>query len=174
MAEFNQCSGLMTDEEYSTYSDMYDKLLLEGTDPTQILLNLQNDLQVNLVSKLPERNIKPEDVKTRGELVDWLRKQKDCVDDEFRELLNSIGGMSNGEKAASSVWKDWKAQNVEMRSMTVDSLSSEDKLEMLFEMIDIMHFINNMIIGMGMTAKDVFILYCLKNKENFNRHNNSY
>ena len=173
-AEYNSCAGLVDDTEYTKFSELYDELQAGNKDAYQTLLDLQNLLQVNLVKRLPERNIEPFSIETKGELVDWLRKQKDCIDDEFRELITSVGGMSTGAKNASSVWKDWKAKNIEVRNERIVDMSSADKLEMLFEMVDIMHFVNNMLLGLKMTSKDLFILYCIKNKENFNRHDNGY
>jgi hypothetical protein len=99
----------------------------------------------------------------------------DCLTDEFRELKNAIGGMSNGEKAASAVWKSWKANNVAMRAEFLEDMSKEDMLELRFEVIDMMHFFVNILLATGLTdAKDVFRLYMLKNLENIDRQNRSY
>jgi hypothetical protein len=123
---------------------------------------------------LPDRNIKPADIQNKGQLVDWIDRNFDAIQDEFRELKTSIGGMSNGEKAASSVWKAWKADNANQRAMTIDSMTEEDRLEMVFEMIDIMHFVVNMLLALKIESKDLYVLYMLKNLENARRYNSGY
>ncbi|AZV01087.1 hypothetical protein KNU35_gp144 [Escherichia phage vB_EcoM_005] len=103
-----------------------------------------------------------------------LREQKDCIDDEFRELLTSLGEMSKGEKDASAVWKKWKARYPEAQAKPISEMSPEDQLEIKFELIDIMHFVFNMAIGLNMSAEEMFKLYYLKNKHNFERQDNGY
>ncbi|MCO0615535.1 hypothetical protein M8756_19920, partial [Lutimaribacter sp. EGI FJ00015] len=78
------------------------------------------------------------------------------------------------EKAASAVWKPWKAQHVEMQSKKIKDLSPEDQLEIKFELIDQLHFFLNKIMALGMTAEEVFKLYYLKNAENFARQDRGY
>jgi hypothetical protein len=82
--------------------------------------------------------------------------------------------MSNGEKDASGVWKAWKANNLEKRSTLIKDLSPEDQLEVKFELIDMAHFFLNMFVALGMDSQEIFELYFLKNKENFDRQNNGY
>lgn len=171
MAEFNSCAGLIKDKEkFDELSKMY-----EGSkDPFQEIIDMQRALQTVLAQKLPDRNIKPADIQNKGQLVDWIDRNFDAIQDEFRELKTSIGGMSNGEKAASSVWKAWKADNVNQRAMTIDSMTEEDRLEMVFEMIDIMHFVVNMLLALKIESKDLYVLYMLKNLENARRYNSGY
>lgn len=172
MAHFNECSQLIAGVDKA--QDAYNDVLKGNDDPLQIMLDMQKSLQVRLATDKPEYNRHPDDLATAGEVVDWMRNQKDYIDDEFRELLTSLGGMSNGEKAASSVWKPWKAQHAEYRNRRIDELSPEDQLEIKFEMIDILHFVLNMFQGLGMTSEELFKLYYLKNLENFKRQDNGY
>ncbi|MDP1183596.1 dCTP pyrophosphatase, partial [Klebsiella pneumoniae] len=79
-----------------------------------------------------------------------------------------------GEKAASAVWKPWKADHVAKQETYIKDMSGKDQLEIKFEMIDILHFILNMFIALGMDAEEVFKLYFLKNAENFARQDNGY
>ncbi|MFP9216538.1 dUTP diphosphatase, partial [Enterococcus faecalis] len=111
---------------------------------------------------------------TAGDVVSWMREQKDCIDDEFRELLTSLGEMSRGEKEASAVWKKWKARYIEAQEKRIDEMSPEDQLEIKFELVDIFHFVLNMFVGLGMNAEEIFKLYYLKNKHNFERQDNGY
>lgn len=172
MAHFNECSGLIAGVDKA--QGAYDNAIIEGTDPLQIMLDMQKSLQVRLAKDKPEYNQHPDELATAGDVVAWLRNQKDYVDDEFRELLTSLGGMSNGEKAASSVWKPWKAQHAEFRNRRIDELPPEDQLEIKFEMIDILHFVLNMFHGLGLSAEEIFKLYYLKNAENFARQDRGY
>lgn len=172
MAHFNECSGLIAGVDKA--QGAYDNAIIKGTDPLQVMLDMQKSLQVRLAKDKPEYNQHPDDLATAGEVVDWLRNQKDYIDDEFRELLTSLGGMSNGEKDASAVWKPWKAQHAERRETLINDLSPKDQLEIKFELIDIMHFVFNMAIGLGMSAEELFKLYYLKNLENFKRQDTGY
>lgn len=173
MAHFNECSGLIAgvDKAEEAY---FNALIHEDKDPLQVMLDMQKSLQVRLAKEKPEYNEHPDNLATAGEVVDWLRNQKDYIDDEFRELLTSLGGMSNGEKDASAVWKPWKAQHGERRETLINDLSPEDQLEIKFEMIDILHFVLNMFQGLGLSAEEIFKLYYLKNHENFERQNRGY
>lgn len=171
MAEFNSCSSLIKDKsKLDELVDMYAK----SSDPFQEILDMQKMLQSMLADKLPERNIHPDDIATKGQLIDWLDKNFDAIQDEFRELKTSVGGMSNGEKAASSVWKSWKTDNVSQRNSNIDDMQEDDKLEMAFEFIDIMHFVANMMLSLKLTSKDLYVLYMLKNIENARRYQSGY
>ncbi|AEO97018.1 dCTP pyrophosphatase [Salmonella phage vB_SenM-AKM_NP4] len=172
MAHFNECSQLISGNEKA--ENAYYDAVNAGIDPLQVMLDMQKSLQVRLANDKPDYNRNPDDLAKAGEVVDWLRNQKDYIDDEFRELLTSLGGMSNGEKAASSVWKPWKAQHAELRNRLISEMSSKDQLEIKFEMIDILHFVLNMFQGLGMSAEEIFKLYYLKNAENFERQNRGY
>jgi hypothetical protein len=172
--EFNSCSNLVDKDSYYEISKLYDDLLKSGKDPFTEMLGLQTMLQKELNTKLPLHNPDPTKLETLGEKLYWLRRNKDSIDDEFRELVTSLGGMSKGEKDASAVWKPWKSKHDELQNMKFSDHIDSDKLEILFEMVDIWHFVLSMFIGLDMTAKDVFILYFLKNKENLNRYENNY
>lgn len=170
MAEFNSCASLIEGENLNKVLDM----LNQSPDLLQDMLDMQNKLQTTLAQKLPEHNIAPSDIQTKGELVSWVDSNFDAIMDEFRELKNAIGGMSNGEKAASAVWKKWKANHGVMQNEKLDDMSKEDKLELMFECIDIWHFVMNLFLGLKLDSKDIYTLYMLKNFENLNRYNNGY
>ncbi|QDB71680.1 nucleoside triphosphate pyrophosphohydrolase [Klebsiella phage Marfa] len=172
MAHFNECSQLIDGVDKAQAA--YDSHIAKHSDPLQVMLDMQKSLQVRLAIDKPEHNAHPDALARAGDVVDWLRNQKDYIDDEFRELLTSLGGMSNGEKDASAVWKPWKAQHAERRNTLISELSPKDQLEIKFEMIDILHFVLNMFQGLGMTAEEIFKLYYLKNAENFARQDRGY
>lgn len=173
MAHFNECSQLIAgaDKAEARYAGIVRQ---SGGDPLQVMLDMQKSLQVRLAKDKPEHNAHPDELQTAGQVLDWLRNQKDYVDDEFRELITSLGGMSNGEKAASAVWKPWKADHAAKRNTKISEMSDKDQLEIKFEMIDILHFVLNMFQALGMDADEIFKLYFLKNAENFARQDNGY
>ena len=173
MAHFNECSGLIAgvDKAEEAY---FNALIHEDKDPLQVMLDMQKSLQVRLANDKPEICYHPDNLKTAGDVVAWMREQKDCIDDEFRELLTSLGEMSKGEKDASAVWKKWKARYPEAQAKPISEMSPEDQLEIKFELVDIFHFVLNMVTGLNMTAEELFKLYYLKNKANFERQDNGY
>lgn len=170
---FNSCAHLVNPEDLAEAEDLYNKLLQTQNNPFEYMMGLQLQLQKDLHEKLPERNPVPTELETCGEILDWIRANDDAIDDERRELYTALGGMSNGNQA-SSVWKNWRGNNIEYRNRKFSDLSEEDRLEVLFENSDQIHFILNQILALGLTAKDVFILYTLKNMENIRRYNTGY
>lgn len=174
MAHFNECAQLVSPETLAPATQAYIDAKLNGENPFDIMINMQRSLQKRLAKDKPERNPDPDSLETAGQIVDWMRIQKDSMDDEFRELLTSLGGMSNGEKDASAVWKNWKARNLELRNVKIADMSPADQLEIRFELIDALHFFINQIIALGMDGQDIFELYYLKNAENFARQDRGY
>jgi len=172
--EFNSCSKLVNAEAFKEAEELYNKILLKGENPTQMMFDLQLSLQQELAEKLPKYNADPSKLETMGEIIDHLQRQDDSIADETRELYLSLGEMSRGDKEASAIFKPWKARHDEARNRKFDEISQEDKLEILFEMIDQIHFVMNKMIGLKMDAKDMFILYYLKQKENMRRYNSGY
>lgn len=167
MAEFNSCASLIEDKD--SVQEILTKLK-ESKNPMQDMLDMQNWLQSILAEKLPTYNIKPVDIQTKGQLIKWLDGNFDAIMDEFRELKTSVGGMSNGEKNASAVWKKWKTNHEDMINEKISDMPESDRLEMVMEMIDIYHFVLNMFLALGLTADDIYLLYHLKNLENFKRY----
>ena len=172
MAHFNQCSQLVNGIEDAQKEG--ESIRSNGEQYIDVMMDMQRALQTKLAIEKPEMNLNPQDLDTAGKVVDWMRTQKDCIDDEFRELLTSLGGMSGGEKDASGVWKAWKANNLQKRATLISDLSPEDQLEIKFELIDIWHFFLNMNVALGLDSQEIFELYYLKNKENFDRQNRGY
>ncbi len=172
MAHFNECSQLIAgaDKAEARYAGIVRQT---GGDPLQVMLDMQKSLQVRLANDR-EYCYHPDKLKTAGDVVGWMREQKDCIDDEFRELLTSLGEMHRGDKDASAVWKKWKSRYTEAQNKPISEMSLEDQLEIKFELIDIMHFVFNMAIGLNMSAEEMFKLYFLKNVENFARQDSGY
>lgn len=174
MGEFNSCAGLVAPEKYDEASSLYDKLLSEGKDPYQTMLDMQNSLQVKLAGTYPDRAKRPEDLNTIGEIYDWIRDQKTAIDDEWSEMVSALPGVNMAEKDRSAIWKKWKKNHPTLREKKLEELTREELLELLFEKIDIVHFDMNVELALRMSAKDRFVLYYLKNAENFRRYESGY
>ena len=173
MSEFNSCASLVNTHDLRVAEELYDDLLNSGKDPMQFLLNLQNTLQERM-AKQHGRVKAPKEIVTKGELYDFIHDQKVAFDDEFRELVDAIAGMSLPEKDRSAIWKKWKGKYEALRGEEVSSLSREDRLELMFEAIDAAHFFNNILLALDIDARTMFVMYCLKNAANIERQNTGY
>lgn len=170
--QFNPCANLGTEEEIARIKDEMFNFLEQGINPLSVMLDMQKSLQVKLAQDKPESNMHPDELKTCGEILQWLKNQDDYIQDETRELYTALGGMSNPKPNA--VWKPWRAEYTEYQNRLFTDLSKEDQLEVKFELIDIFHFTLNKFIALGMSSSDIFALYYLKNKENFERQKRQY
>ena len=149
----NQCADLKIPEENFSFQDM---------------LDLQRNLQIDLAQRLPETNIDPTMIETKGELKEWFRDNRDAISDEFTELIEAIGGND------SAIWKKWKNNHNSLGKQRVDMLSDNEMLELKYEAIDIMHFVNNIFIALKMDAKEIGRMYAAKNAENLRRYKSKY
>lgn len=173
MSEFNKCAALVNTKDLLAAETMYASLLNSNKDPMQALLDLQNSLQED-ISEKHGRVPAPKKIKTKGELYQFVLDQKIAIDDEWREMVEAIAGMSLDPKDRSALWKKWKKQYGEVRAGLTEDLSPEDRLELMFEAIDICHFWNNVLLALDIDAKTMFVLYFLKNAENFSRQERGY
>ena len=173
MAEFNSCASLINDEKIKECNKLYEDLLSEGKDPLEYMLNAQNSLQVHL-SETVEGNKNPADLKTIGEIYDWLRDNKVALDDEFREVVDALPGMNLPEKDRSALWKKWKANHLKLRQKEISELEPNELKELKFELIDMWHFFMNMMLGLKISSKELFTYYYYKNLENIRRYNSGY
>lgn len=173
MSEFNACAQLVNTEDLQKANTAYQEAIKAGKDPVQIMMDMQTSLQIKLANKFPETVKDPTKLETCGELIDWMRLMDDAIDDETRELYVALGGMSNG-KEASALSKMWKKNHATARAKKFSEHSVDDQLEAKFELIDAFHFFLCKLIALGITAEDLFVLYYLKNAENFERQENGY
>ena len=172
MAEFNSCAHLLDNIDEATKK--YNEIRKNGGSPFNELLKLQNSLQHNLKERLG-RTIPPDELKTKGELVDFLFDQKRAFDDEFMELIHACAGSNKSDKEQTSIWKKWKSEYTQLRAEDInEGLTEEEIHEKNFELCDLTHFFLNMILALGLTEKELFEYYYMKNKENFNRYQNGY
>lgn len=173
MTEFNTCAHLADDLKIA--AEKYQNLINAGVSPFNYLLNLQNQLQMDLEQRYPGRTIAPENLKTKGELVDFLMDQKRAIDDEFQELIHAVAGTNKSAKDQTSIWKKWKSNYESLRAERInEGLTEEEQLERAFEAIDIFHFWNNVLLALGLDEQKIFELYYLKNIENIRRYRSNY
>ena len=173
MAEFNSCAKLIDDDKIKECNKLYEDLLSKGKDPLEVMLDAQNSLQEHL-SKTVEGNKCPDDLSKIGEIYDWLRDNKIALDDEFREVVDALPGMNLPEKDRSALWKKWKANHLKLREKDISELESNELKELKFELIDMWHFFMNMMLGLKISSKELFIYYYYKNLENIRRYNSKY
>lgn len=175
MSEFNSCAALLSEENLKEASSVYQEIKNVGESPFDYLLKLQNRLQVNLEAQYPGRTVAPLNIKTKGELAQFLMDQKQAFDDEFQELLLSVAGTNKSAKDQTTIWKKWKSGYESLRAEGVNEGLDENEIhEKNFELCDLSHFFFNMILALGLTEKELFEYYYVKNKENFNRYQNGY
>lgn len=177
-AEFNQCAFLTENKTtLSILSSEYAERI-SGTgyaeSPFQHLLNMQEDLQKVYTDK-HGRCPAPSEVKTKGELIDSLLDMKLALDDEFRELIEAVHGMSRPPSERSAGWKKWKGAYDDIRAEGInEGLTEDDIVERDMEMVDFMHFTLNMLLLLKIDEEKLFVYYNLKNKENHDRQTKGY
>ena len=173
MSEFNSCSSLLNKEYVEKAKIAYERELVVGRDPLQMMLNMQKSLQDKLADSLG-RIPRIENIKTKGQLLDWMEDQKRAFDDEFREMVEAIAGMEKSEKERSAIWKKWKSNYEQIRAETVDSLSDFERKELLFELADMQIFYMNMMLALNVSYEDMYVLLYHKIAENFARQERGY
>lgn len=172
--EFNECAQLIKRDTWNEAMELYNTLLSEGKDPMQTIIDMQRSLQIALADRHPDRCWNPDKIETVGDKADWLRFQKEAFDDEFREMIDSLPGMSRPAKDRSAAWKRWKAKYNEIRGLSDKDMTTNDLIESQFEFIDALHFFINMSFPFKLSAAEMFAMYYIKNAENFARQERGY
>lgn len=150
---FQQCSHLEIEDVFSN-----------STNTLEDLYNLQKNIQETVYGYDFEA-LRNAPLPKMREFFDW---NYHAIQDELREMFNALGGMSDG--IGNGVWKPWKASyKTKAPNMNFNDLSERDKKELWMEIIDIQHFVFNLMIASDMTAKDLMNFYYAKNIENRNR-----
>lgn len=155
---FQECAHLEVEDVYSgsanTLKDLYE---------------LQKDIQES-VYKFDFEKLQNEPLPKMREFFDW---NYHAIQDELREAFNALGGMKDG--IGNGVWKPWKkAYHEKAPNMTFAGMSPNDKKELQMELIDIQHFLFNLMLATGMTAQDLMNMYFAKNAENRERQKRGY
>lgn len=122
-------------------------------------------LQMGLQERLGSWSDNP----TIGEVADFCMFNKHALEDELSEFMDALGG-----NAGNAGWKKWKSMHSEIKNMHLSDLSDLEMLELKYEFVDMMHFIINFALIIGMSAEEVAGMYLNKNAENHNRQDNNY
>jgi len=155
---FQSCAHLEVEDVYS-----------ESKDTLADLYNLQKDIQENVYG-YDFQAMREAPLPQMRAFFDW---NYHAIQDELRETFDALGGVKDG--IGNAVWKPWKkAYHEKAPNMTFNDLSDEDKKELWMELIDIQHFLFNLMIATGMDASDLMNLYFSKNKENRARQQRGY
>ena len=154
----NQCKDLQVDNDY-----------VKSTHHLEKLMTLQKNTQEGTYG-YDFANL------TLGQIKDFWLWNTRAIEDEISEAYDALGGISaNGETSiGNAVWKPWKSLHKKAYELKVSDLSEEDQKELKMELVDIQHFLFNMMISVGMTAEELYNFYLSKNKENIRRQQNNY
>lgn len=132
----------------------------QPVDLTQVtiekMFEMQKSLQDNLAFKGRALDY---DEATFAQRVRDVTTQWRNITLEFSELMERLP------------FKEWKTYSEEEKAGWT---SEEQRLEVLYEYIDIFHFFMNIGLALGVTGDEFKRLYATKNKENFDRQARGY
>jgi hypothetical protein len=132
--------------------------LPQGFDPVE----MQRDLQAIIREKMPDhlRNrIATERLDTFQEVLDVVRPQIENVMMELAEILDQLP------------WKYWRDQH---RTILDRSMDEYDRTEIAFEVADILHFLINILVVLGIDWDLFMRIFYAKQIENRSRQNRGY
>lgn len=154
----NQCKDLPVENDYE-----------KSTHHLEFLMTLQKSTQEGVYG-YDFKNL------SLGQIKDFWLWNTRAIDDEISEAYDALGGISNNGQTSigNAVWKPWKSNHKKAYELKVSDLSEEDQKELKMELVDIQHFLFNMMISVGMTAEELYNYYVSKNKENIRRVNSGY
>lgn len=154
----NQCKDLIIEGDY-----------VKSTHHLDTLMTLQKNTQENVYG-YDFANL------SLGEIKDFWLWNTRAIDDEISEAYDALGGISNNGETSigNAVWKPWKSNYKKGYDMRISDLSEDDVKELKMELVDIQHFLFNMMISVGMNAEELYNFYLSKNKENIRRANSGY
>jgi hypothetical protein len=159
----NQCKDLSVKDYYSENGYQ------TGNSSLADLYNLQAKTQEMYFSKQGRKQFSEF---TIGDLVDFLMVNNHAIIDELHEMMDAVGGISDG--VGNAAWKPWKSSNPIVREKCLSDLSESDLKELKMEFIDVMHFVFNAGLAIGVTPQDFYNYYLSKNEENWSRQRNNY
>lgn len=159
----NQCKDLEVKDYYTEngYSDKQSSLA--------DLYNLQAKTQDMYFAK---QGKKPFSEFTIGDIIDFLMVNNHAIIDELHEMVDAVGGIEDG--VGNAAWKPWKSTNLETRAKKLTGLTANDLKELKMEWIDVMHFIFNAGLAIGVTPQEFYNYYLSKNEANWERQRNGY
>lgn len=159
----NKCKDLEVRDYYSEkHYDITENSLED-------LYNLQQKTQSMYFEKQGRKHFSEFNI---GDVIDFLMVTNHAIIDELHEMVDAVGGIEDG--AGNAAWKPWKSKNPEVRKQKLSDLTPGDQKELKMEFIDVMHFVFNAGLAIGVTPKEFYNYYLSKNEENWNRQENNY
>jgi len=140
------------------------------TEAIMNFLDLMLKAQYKLQKEL-NKNAKTLDldkIKTVEDVKNYILFNKMAIDAEFFELIESLGGGDN------AVWKQWKSKYNDLNRRIYNKLPEEQQYKIKEEMIDILHFILNILLVLGLDSETIYEIYMKKNRVNLQRIENKY
>lgn len=107
-----------------------------------------------------------------GDLIDFLMVNNHAIIDELHEMVDAVGGIEDG--VGNAAWKPWKSTNPKVRKQKLSDLTPGDLKELKMEWVDVMHFVFNAGLAIGVTSDEFYNYYLSKNEENWDRQKNNY
>lgn len=159
----NHCSSLEVRDHYTEQG------YTTGPSSLADLYQLQAKTQEMYFTK---QGRKPFSEFTIGDVVDFLMVTEHAIVDELHEMMDAVGGQHDG--VGNAAWKPWKSANTEARQCRISDLSERDLKELKMEWIDVMHFVFNAGLAIGVTPAEFYNLYLSKNEANWERQRNNY
>ena len=159
----NKCKDLEVRDYYS------EKLYDITENSLEDLYNLQQKTQSMYFEK---QGRKPFSEFNIGDVIDFLMVNNHAIIDELHEMVDAVGGIEDG--VGNAAWKPWKSTNPKVRKQKLSDLTPGDQKELKMEWIDVMHFVFNAGLAIGVTPKEFYNYYLSKNEENWNRQENNY
>lgn len=159
----NECKDLEVKDYFS--ENGYD----QSKNSLEDLYSLQSNTQEMYFTKQGKKQFSEFNI---GDLIDYLMINNHAIIDELHEMVDAVGGMHDG--VGNAAWKPWKSANPEARTKKLSDLSEGDLKELKMEWIDVMHFVFNAGLAIGVTPKEFYNYYLSKNDENWSRQKNNY
>ena len=159
----NKCKDLEVRDYYS------EKLYDITENSLEDLYNLQQKTQSMYFEK---QGRKPFSEFNIGDVIDFLMVNNHAIIDELHEMVDAVGGIEDG--VGNAAWKPWKSTNPKVRKQKLSDLTPGDLKELKMEWIDVMHFVFNAGLAIGVTPKEFYNYYLSKNEENHERQRNNY
>jgi hypothetical protein len=159
----NKCKDLEVRDYYS------EKLYDITENSLEDLYNLQQKTQSMYFEK---QGRKPFSEFNIGDVIDFLMVNNHAIIDELHEMVDAVGGIEDG--VGNAAWKPWKSTNPKVRKQKLSDLTPGDQKELKMEWIDVMHFVFNAGLAIGVTPKEFYNYYLSKNEENHERQRNNY
>ena len=159
----NKCKDLKVKDYYN--ENGYEE---NGNSLSDLYL-LQENTQNMYFEKQGKKHFKEFNI---GDLIDFLMVNNHAIIDELHEMMDAVGGIEDG--VGNAAWKPWKSKNPEIRKTKLSDLTPGDLKELKMEFIDVMHFVFNAGLAIGVTPKEFYNYYLSKNEENWDRQKNNY